>query len=232
MTSCWSGAWAAYALLQESGRTDAADLLRTSTASIQHDTSDNWNGGTTYWNVLLEVPAREFARLRPKLKDVCEQITAALTEAIPPSGNDFFAARLIPIVGQNEDWRSASPVVIPRAVRRNIFDGLLLERVNVFGALDDTEFLSRIYELRRLPSTDSRYKDAAGDIYQHRVNILDWDDYRVGSERAVLDHCHEHLHVPPVVELAAHLALRGTGVLRWGQFFAAGAMNKVAAIPR
>lgn len=168
---------AAYVLLQESGHTDAADLLRTSTASLQHDTSDNWNGGTNYWNVLLEVPAPEFARLRPKLKDVCEQITEALTEAIPPNGHDFFAARLIPIVGQNEDWRSSSPVVIPRAVRRNIFDGLRLEQVNVFGALDDTEFLSRIYELRRLPSTDPRYKDAAGDIYQHRVNNFDWDDY-------------------------------------------------------
>ena len=90
---------AAYVLLQESGHTDAADLLRTATAVIQHDTSDNWNGGTNYWNVLLEVPAPEFARLRPKLKDVCEQITEALTEAIPPNGHDLFAARLIPIVG-------------------------------------------------------------------------------------------------------------------------------------
>jgi len=168
---------AAYVLLQESGRSDAADLLRTSKATIQHDTSDSWNGGTNYWNVMLEVPAPEFARLRPKLKDVCEQITEALSEAIPPNGHDFFTARLIPIVGQDEDWRAISPVTIPRTVRRNILDGLRLDQVSVFGALDDTEFLSRIYELRRLPSYDPRYKDAAGDIYQHRVNNFDWDDY-------------------------------------------------------
>lgn len=168
---------AAYVLLQEAGRSDAADLLRTATASIQHENSDSWNGGTHSWNVMLEVPAPEFARLRPRLKEVCEQINEALSEAIPSNGHDYFAARLVPIVGQDEDWRAKSPVTIVRAVRRNILDGLRLEQVNVFGALDDTEFLSRIYELRRLPSGDPRYKDAAGDIYQHRVNNSDWDDY-------------------------------------------------------
>ncbi|MNM97624.1 hypothetical protein D3C81_1101340 [compost metagenome] len=56
--------------------------------------------------------------------------------------------------------------------------------------------------------------------------------HRASGERAVLDHRQEHLHIAQVVELAAHLALRGTDVLRWGQFIAAGAMNKVAAIPR
>lgn len=168
---------AAYVLLQEGGNSDAADLLRTAAASIQHESSDSWNGGTHCWSVMLEVPAPEFARLRPRLKVVCEQITEALGEAIPPNGHDYFAARLIPIVGQDEDWRAKSPVTIPRTVRRKILDGLRLEQVNVFGALDDAEFLSRIYELRRLPSGDQRYKDAGGDIYHHRVNNSDWDDY-------------------------------------------------------
>jgi hypothetical protein len=86
---------------------------------------------------------------------------------------------MVPVVDENEDWRSAPQTDIPKTIRRNILDGLRLEQVNIFGALDDTEFLSRLYELRRLPSTDSRYQDAAGDIYQHRVNNYDWDDYWV-----------------------------------------------------
>ena len=168
---------AAYVLLKDSGHADAADLLRTSSATIQHDAHDNWNGGTDFWSVMLEVAAPEFARLRSQIKELEQQITDALDEAIPPTGVDVYVAKLIPMLGHDEDWRATPTVDIPRAVRRNILDGLRLEQVDVFGVMDDTEFLSRIYELRRLPSYDSRYEDAAGDIYQHRVNNFDWDDY-------------------------------------------------------
>jgi hypothetical protein len=41
--------------------------------------------------------------------------------------------------------------------------------------MNDIEFLSRLYELEKLPSTDGRYKDAAGDIWQHRYNNDDWE---------------------------------------------------------
>lgn len=43
------------------------------------------------------------------------------------------------------------------------------------GELNDVEFLSRLFDLQRLPSTDTRFKDAAGDIWQHCVNNNDWD---------------------------------------------------------
>lgn len=42
--------------------------------------------------------------------------------------------------------------------------------------MEESEFLSRLYNLSSLPSGDSRFKDAAGDIWQHRVNNFDWDD--------------------------------------------------------
>lgn len=37
-------------------------------------------------------------------------------------------------------------------------------------------FLERLYNLEELPSTDSRFKDAKGDICQHRINNWDWQD--------------------------------------------------------
>jgi hypothetical protein len=37
-------------------------------------------------------------------------------------------------------------------------------------------FRLRLYNLGSLPSKDSRFADAAGDIWQHRVNNNDWDD--------------------------------------------------------
>src|SRR5208282_5940629 len=41
------------------------------------------------------------------------------------------------------------------------------------GRYGDDEFLSRLYDLSTLPSTDHRYKNAAGDIWQHTVNNPD-----------------------------------------------------------
>ena len=41
--------------------------------------------------------------------------------------------------------------------------------------MEEAEFLSRLFNLGSLPSTDRRFKDAAGDIWQHRVNNYDWE---------------------------------------------------------
>lgn len=44
------------------------------------------------------------------------------------------------------------------------------------GRLSEIDFLSRIYDLSSLPSTDNRFKNAEGDIWQHTVNNDDWDE--------------------------------------------------------
>lgn len=43
-----------------------------------------------------------------------------------------------------------------------------------FGRLEEIDFLKRIYDLKKMRSNDSRFKDAEGDIWQHTVNN---DDY-------------------------------------------------------
>jgi hypothetical protein len=44
------------------------------------------------------------------------------------------------------------------------------------GRLNKTGFLGRVFDLESLPSTDSRFRDAEGDIWQHTVNNPgDWD---------------------------------------------------------
>jgi very-short-patch-repair endonuclease len=44
------------------------------------------------------------------------------------------------------------------------------------GALPETDFLDRLYDLGELPSNDPRYTNAFQDIVQHRVANDDWDD--------------------------------------------------------
>ena len=62
---------------------------------------------------------------------------------------------------------------ISELTRRDIFDAMKIENVMWHGRLEETEFLSRLYDLSALPSYDGRFKDAAGDIWQHRVNNND-----------------------------------------------------------
>lgn len=50
-------------------------------------------------------------------------------------------------------------------------------RIPIYGRLSEIDFLARIYDLDKMPSTDSRFKNASGDIWQHTVNNNDWDDY-------------------------------------------------------
>lgn len=66
---------------------------------------------------------------------------------------------------------------ISRKIRRNILDGLRIDEVNWSGKLDEVSFLERLYNLKSLPSNDIRFDSAAGDIWQHRINNYDWDDF-------------------------------------------------------
>jgi hypothetical protein len=65
---------------------------------------------------------------------------------------------------------------IKRQTRRDIFDGLRIRGFAWRGDLEDVPFLERLWDLRSLPSTDARFRDAFGDVWQHRHNNWDWED--------------------------------------------------------
>ncbi|PTX43436.1 abortive infection Abi-like protein [Christiangramia gaetbulicola] len=65
---------------------------------------------------------------------------------------------------------------ISEITRRNIFDFIQVENFWWSGRLEEIDFLSRIYNLEEMESYDSRFENAAGDIWQHRINNNDWKD--------------------------------------------------------
>jgi len=68
-------------------------------------------------------------------------------------------------------------MAISYEARVNIIQTLKRENIRWYGSLDDVEFLSRIYDLDNMPSTDGRFKTARGDIRQHTINNPDdWSD--------------------------------------------------------
>lgn len=162
------------ALLQAEGMQEAAHIVRAYPARAELTGYDNWNGGTDLWDVYLEVPAVEYARFGSRRTQLEEQITARLKTVVEQETQDWYSAKIVPARERNTDWRG-KPFTVPRQTRLNIFDGFRLENVIWHGQLDEVEFLSRLYDLQKLPSHDNRFEDAAGDIWQHCINNEDWE---------------------------------------------------------
>jgi len=163
-------------MLTAEGMTDAAELLRTSTARVEKTGYDNWNGGTTIWTIYLLVDPAAYARLSAKREGFEDQINKRLKPILEQFTSDWYGVTIAPKVEPQPEWRHAKGDV-SRATRQNIIDGLKIDSVSWSGRLEDVEFLQRLYSLESLPSHDTRFKDAAGDIWQHRVNNpSDWPD--------------------------------------------------------
>ncbi len=71
------------------------------------------------------------------------------------------------------------PKKITEVSRRDIVDTLLLGAEPFHGGLDLISFLRRVWPLHNMPSTDHRFSDAEGDIWQHMVNNEDWTDHQL-----------------------------------------------------
>lgn len=171
-------------MLDAEGMTAASEVLRKSDFRVEHTGYDNWNGGTELWTVFLEIDPKAYAQLGDRRDGIEEQITKRLQAVLAQKSNNWYSASITPKVISHPDWRTRVSE-LSEVTRRNIFDGLRLDNVAWAGRLDEVEFLARIYDLKKLPSHDSRFKDAAGDIWQHRVNNPeDWpDDWVYGDTR-------------------------------------------------
>ncbi|NJR38777.1 MAG: abortive infection family protein [Leptolyngbyaceae cyanobacterium CSU_1_4] len=100
---------------------------------------------------------------------------------------------------------------ISETTRRNIVDFLRVEKVVWRGRLDAINFLERIFNLKELPSTDGRFREAYEDIWKHTVINDDWEsdwvydyapfDLLRGSDKDFLNFLCEMIH--PIVRADA-----------------------------
>lgn len=63
------------------------------------------------------------------------------------------------------------PNRITTITRRNIFDFIQAEKFWWSGRLEESDFLARMFDLENMPSFDSRFNNAIGDIWQHTEHI-------------------------------------------------------------
>jgi AbiJ-like protein/TIR domain-containing protein len=72
------------------------------------------------------------------------------------------------------------PKKITEITRRDIRESL--SSLNLWGRLEELEFLNRLYDLDTLPSHDSRFRTAREDITKHRIANDDWDNDWIFSD--------------------------------------------------
>ncbi|MDW3649473.1 MAG: abortive infection family protein [Bacteroidia bacterium] len=110
---------------------------------------------------------------------------------------------------------------ITKVTRGKIFDSIIIERINWNGSLEEPEFLSRVFDLRNLPSYDSRYTNMEGDVWQHRINNYDWEEYWVFTDdRLNLMDCDDALFLQFLCEMVHPVVRRDkTEVARLVQSF-------------
>lgn len=162
--------------------TESASILRAAEIRIEEIGYDNWNGGTTIWKFYLLVDSSAYSALGLRRAVLEEQINSRLQPIVEQYSTDWYSVTIAPRILRNPEWRQVGDDV-SRPTRQNIFDGLRMDNVQWSGRLGEVEFLERLFDLKLLPSTDSRYKDAAGDIWQHRVNNPnDWPDDWIYSD--------------------------------------------------
>jgi len=93
-------------------------------------------------------------------------------------------------------------VDISEVTRMALLDELALSPHHWAGRMEEPAFLARLFDLEALPSTDSRYQNAFGDIYQHRINNHDWEHdwvftdprFDLDDDRVLLRFLAETLH--------------------------------------
>lgn len=67
---------------------------------------------------------------------------------------------------------------LKRNIKLEILRLLAKHEIEIFKKIDPIVFFDEILDLKKLPSTDARYKDARGDLIQHYINNNDWElDY-------------------------------------------------------
>jgi hypothetical protein len=163
-------------MLAAEGMTDASKILRVSTVKMEETGYDNWNGGTTIWAIYLLLEPAAYAALGAKRELLQEQINQRLKPVLDQFTSDWYGVTIAPKVESRPDWRLTKSD-LSRATRQSIIDGLKIDGIAWSGRLGEVEFLQRLYDLESLPSHDDRFKNAAKDIWQHRVNNpTDWPD--------------------------------------------------------
>ena len=134
---------------------------------------DNWNGGTEIWTAYLRVPVSVFVTIEDTREHLAEVIDKNITTVLGKDVGFWVNVEINPSRTLLSDTKSPDGK-ISNQTRAAVLDEIRARETVWYGALDAVEFLSRIFDLTSMPSSDSRFDTAESDIWQHCINNDDW----------------------------------------------------------
>ena len=198
---------------------DALRILNVAEIDLVKTGYDNWDGGTEIWTAYLRVPVAVFVTI----EDVCEQLAGVINSNLSTVlGKDagFWASVEINPSKTLPPGTKAPDGKISVQTRAAVLDEMRARKTAWHGEINVVDFLGRIFDLQTIPSFDSRFDTAAGDIWQHCVNNDDWDfDWIFEDKRFKLYEIEQENFLAFVVEVLNPIARKD--IVEQGQLAAA-----------
>ena len=178
--------------LKDIGETKAANFFAECRMDIVYvDTLFEMSGGertTELVDCEIGVPGEYFLKLQTDYFAQVHTIETQIAEVATAIGFLVRDIKWMPKIEIENDNNMKISIV----ARQGIFDEITLNKISWSGRLEEPDFLNRIFDLSKLPSTDSRYDNAFDDIHKHRILNYDWEDDWVFTDRRFnLLHCDE-----------------------------------------
>ncbi|EAU40968.1 hypothetical protein FP2506_18809 [Fulvimarina pelagi HTCC2506] len=159
--------------MRQKDEIDAFRVVTQADIEIAETGYDNWNGGTKIWTLYLRIPVSLFVPIENRREAIASTIKDNI-KIILGDDRSFWVAVEISPVRILASGQGVPDGKISERTRAAILDEMRARNTVWYGGLDEIGFLSRVFDLSSMPSFDSRYSNAEGDIWQHCVNNDDW----------------------------------------------------------
>ncbi len=177
--------------LKDIGEAKSADFLNSCRVDLIYVDTLFEMSGDKEWELMdaqIGVPGRFFVKLQSDFLEEVKTIENQFTEVANAIGMHIRQVNWVPKIDEKTEMK----VKISIVARQAIFDEITLNNISWSGRLEEPDFLNRLFDLSKLPSTDSRYDNAYDDIHKHRIMNYDWEDDWVFTDRRFnLLHCDE-----------------------------------------
>jgi len=151
----------------------ALDVLSQAEIELGQTDYDNWNGGTTTWTANLRVPPDVFLSIQSEAHRITDVIKGDIEQVLGPKAG-FWVRVEIGVRRVVPSGAGVTTGFIGPDIQCAVLDEMRVRQTVWYGTLDQVRFLERLFDLSVLPSFDSRFENAAQDIWQHCINNDDW----------------------------------------------------------
>lgn len=160
-------------MLRHKDELNALRILNLAEVDLVHISNDNWNGGTEIWKACLRLPIHMFVSIEKNVKHLVEVIDNNISIVLGKDARIWLDVEIGPQIVPPKNFESPDGTIRTNT-QAAVLDELRARKTVWYGDVNEVDFLNEIFDLDSMPSFDSRFENAEGDIWQHCINNDDW----------------------------------------------------------